>query len=802
MRFPSTRPFFLTLALVGTLTASVAVAQDSENVTLLGNYAFSDWHSDIWGYAADGVELALVGGFDGTAFVDVTDPTNPTEVYYQPAAGTIWRDIKTYDTYAYIVGDDYDLGGNGLQIVDLSDPLNPTFEREITTEFATAHNVWVDVDAGLLFTVGTDDFTFVYDVAANPANPPHVYTFSSFYIHDMMSQDGIAYTCDIYAGNLVTHDMTSLPGSWPVLDQVQTDGDFCHNVWVNEANTYAYTTDEISGGHLTVVDVADPSNISAVGSYFHPDDPSSIVHNAVANGNYVYVAWYRAGLEIVDISNPTAPIRAGYYDTYPGSGSGFDGAWGVYPFAPSGNVYVSDINTGLYVFEFDATAGAIEGTVTDLDSGDPLEGVTVSIPSADVETTTNASGFYRVGLSAGTYDVTYSLFGYDDAMASVEIQEVTTTVEDVAMSALPSGTLAGTVESDGALVALDGATVVIEGTPLSTVTDASGAYSFDAVPADTYDVVADAVGYAPQHQMVTVTTDGTTQAFELDPAFIVDSFEDEAGWTVGAGGDDATTGIWERIDPRGTSSGGEPVQPEDDHTPDGTLCFVTGQGPPGGGIGDNDVDDGQTTLLSPLFDLTTLSEPVLVYHRWYSNNAGSSVNDTWRADISDDGGSSWVDLENLTETRNFWEQVTIELDGLVAPTDQVQVRFIADDSGSGSIVEAGIDDLEIWSLSEPVAVPGGDALTGLTPLAPVTNPFRSAAMLRFELDRDAEVTLEVFDATGRRVATLQDGPLTAGRHFRRWDGRNDAGQPLAAGIYLARLRTPDSMETVKLVRAR
>lgn len=801
MRFPSTRLLTLTCALVGTLTASGALAQGSDNVTLLGNHAFSDWHSDIWGYASGGVELAIVGGFDGTAFVDVTDPTDPTEVFYQPGAGTIWRDIKTYDTYAYIVGDDYDLGGDGLQIVDLSDPLNPVFEREITAQFDTAHNVWIDVDAGLLFTVGTDEFTYVYDVAADPANPPHVYTFSSFYIHDMMSQDGIAYTCDIYSGDLVTHDMTSLPSSWPTLDRVQTDGDFCHNVWVNEDNTYAYTTDEISGGHLTVVDVTDPSNISAVASYFHPDDPSSIVHNAVANGNFVYVAWYRAGLEIVDISNPAAPIRAGYYDTYPGSGSGFDGAWGVYPFAPSGNVYVSDINTGLYVFGFDATAGAIEGTVTDLDSGDPLEGVTVSIPSAEVETTTNASGFYRVGLSAGSYDVTFSVFGYGDEMRSVDVEEETTTVEDVAMTALPSGALAGTVESEGSLVALDGATVTIEGTPLSTMTDGSGAYSFPDVPTGVYDVVADAVGYAPQHQTVTVTTDGTTQGFLLLPALVADTFEADAGWTVGAGGDDATTGIWERVDPRGTSSGGQPIQPEDDHTPDGTMCFVTGQGPPGGDIGDNDVDDGRTTLLSPLYDLTTLEEPVLVYHRWYSNNGGSSVNDTWRADISDDGGSSWVDLEDLFETRNFWEQMTFELDGLVAPTDEVQVRFIAEDQGSGSIVEAGIDDLEIWSLAAPVAVPGGDAFAGLTPLAPVTNPFRSAAMLRFELDRDTRVTLEVFDTTGRRVAVLEDGPLTAGRHLRRWDGRDDAGRSLAAGIYLARLRTPDSTETVKLVRA-
>jgi len=100
----------------------------------------------------------------------------------------------------------------------------------------------------------------------------------------------------------------------------------------------------------------------------------------------------------------------------------------------------------------------------------------------------------------------------------------------------------------------------------------------------------------------------------------VDDFEEDRGWTVRDAGDDATAGLWERADPVGTIAEDLMVQPEDDHTPDpGALCFVTGNGSPGGAAGASDVDGGRTTLLSPIYDLSGHDDVGLVYHRWYVN---------------------------------------------------------------------------------------------------------------------------------------------------------------------------------------
>jgi len=81
---------------------------------------------------------------------------------------------------------------------------------------------------------------------------------------------------------------------------------------------------------------------------------TSIIHNLYILGNYAHISYYTSGYVVLDITDPTNPQIAGQYDTYPQNNSGnYDGAWGVYPFLPSGNTIVSDMSTGLYVLHFD-----------------------------------------------------------------------------------------------------------------------------------------------------------------------------------------------------------------------------------------------------------------------------------------------------------------------------------------------------------------------------------------------------------------------------------------------------------------
>jgi len=176
-----------------------------------------------------------------------------------------------------------------------------------------------------------------------------------------------------------------------------------------------------------------------------------------------------------------------------------------------------------------------------------------------------------------------------------------------------------------------------------------------------------------------------------------DDFETATTWQAGVGGDTATTGMWAVGDPLGT-----PAQPEDDHTLLGTDCFFTGQGSVGGSVGENDVDGGFTTLLSPIIDLSG-GDARVGYWRWYNNTAGASPNaDIFEIDISNNGGGSWVNAETVgptgADTSGGWVYHEFVVSDFVAPTANVQLRFKAADEGSGSIVEAAVDDVQVFQL--------------------------------------------------------------------------------------------------------
>ncbi len=197
------------------------------------------------------------------------------------------------------------------------------------------------------------------------------------------------------------------------------------------------------------------------------------------------------------------------------------------------------------------------------------------------------------------------------------------------------------------------------------------------------------------------TTTGQTRTFpasgtfdaiaQQTTVFFEDNMETNTGWIVGAPGDTASTGIWERANPQGTAA-----QPENDNTVSGTRCWITGASA-GATVGANDIDGGATTLTSPTFDATAgTGEPVIEYARWYSNNAGASPNaDQMDIFISNDNGTSWSLLETVTENANAWVEKQFMVSDFVTPSSEMRVRFVASDMGSGSIVEAGVDDFRI-----------------------------------------------------------------------------------------------------------
>ncbi len=176
---------------------------------------------------------------------------------------------------------------------------------------------------------------------------------------------------------------------------------------------------------------------------------------------------------------------------------------------------------------------------------------------------------------------------------------------------------------------------------------------------------------------------------------LFDDLETDTGWTVGAPGDTATTGIWERADPEGTAA-----QPEDDHTPDGVIAWIT-DARAGSSLGSFDIDGGATTLTSPRLDTTPPADrpnadAIISYWRWYSNDRGANPNtDSMPVLISADDGQTWTTLETVTDNANAWVYRAFRVADFVTPTDRVRLRFVARDDAPGSIVEAGVDDLAL-----------------------------------------------------------------------------------------------------------
>ncbi len=785
--------FRIACTVLALLCFSLPALGQSLNMTQLGNLPYAQDLNDVWGYESGGVELALVGTMTGLSVVNATNPAAPVEVAFFPGTNSIWRDIKTYQNYAYCSNDD----GGGMLIVDLTNPLVPVKVTDLTTYFSAAHNLYVDEAAARLYVAGPDNGGIMVLDLTTPASPTLIGNFNSYYVHDMYARAGIVYAAPIFEGYLSILDMTSLP-TITELGTIPTQGLFTHNTWLSDSGDYCLTTDEISGGGVGVFDVTNLASPVEIAFYPHPDDPAVIVHNAHYLGDLGYISWYRSGIEVMDLSDPYFPGRAGYYDTYLGSGSGFQGAWGAYPFQPSGNIYVSDIDTGLHILNFSANHGWIEGFVTDANTTNPIAGASCTVLSTSESVASLADGRYRFTEQPGSYQVAFSAYGYIPDTISVVVTADNTANGDIALQPEPNGSIDGSVLLYPGLSPVSGIEVVLEGTPQSDITDGSGLFALAAVPVGPYTISTSPFGYAPAEATV-VVVDGqtTTETLYLIESVVIDDLENTSGWTIGAAGDAATTGIWELADPVGTNGG--TVQPEDDHTAaPGVLCYVTGAS--GAGLGTDDVDGGATTLISPVMDLSGVTNPTLRLHRWYSNNAGSNPSsDTFSIDLSEDGGTGWVNLETLTQTRNFWEVLSFDLSTYATSFDQIRLRFVARDLGGGSIVEAAIDDIDVYGETTILGAPGRPIPVLPVRLhAPNPNPLRSSTSLRFELPEAGRATLQVFDVRGRVVADLVDGELAAGAHSVSWDGKTRIGNRASAGLYFVRLAAAGGIQTQKL----
>jgi choice-of-anchor B domain-containing protein len=342
----------LTLLAAGVLFAAAdgRAQLQSSNATLLSRFdppGFS--YNDCWGYRSpSGGEYALLGATTGTFVVDCTDPSNPVQRAFFNGPSSTWRDIRTYQHYAYVVTE----GGGGMQIIDLQDPDNPillgTWGQSL---WSHAHNISLDTKTGMVFPCGTNIGTAIIDLTSDPTNPTFLGTYSTFYVHDLQVQDGWAHLAEINNSRYRILDASSLPTATSVGSSFVTS---CHNVWPTRDNDFAVTSSETSNGGFTIFDVRIKQLPLKIATW-NTGMFGASVHNVFVLDRVVHSAYYSEGYRAVDLSDPTKPRQVAFVDTSSAT-SGFNGAWGCYPFQPSGVVYVSDVQNGLSIIDSKATS--------------------------------------------------------------------------------------------------------------------------------------------------------------------------------------------------------------------------------------------------------------------------------------------------------------------------------------------------------------------------------------------------------------------------------------------------------------
>lgn len=340
-----------------------------DDPTIVGSNAYDNAYNEIWGVVANNKEYAVVGSTKGTHFIDVTDVQNAGEVTSafvvpgQAGGSIIHRDYHDYQCYLYAVADE---GVNStLQVIDYSDlPNSTSVVHSSNSIIRRSHNIFVDTANAVMYAVGSDrpgtSYIPLMTISlADPENPTLISDITSIQgqtvsgAHDIYVLDAIAYI-NIGNNGFVIADFSN-PGNPTLLgtlDSYPQQG-YNHSGWLSDDGNYYYLADETHNKDLKVLDVSDPSNIQVVG-FFNAGNNSgtSIPHNLLVRGDYLYVSYYYDGVQVYDISNPAMPVRHTFYDTYPGpDANNYKGVWGIFPFLPSGNFIASDMQTGLYVFE-------------------------------------------------------------------------------------------------------------------------------------------------------------------------------------------------------------------------------------------------------------------------------------------------------------------------------------------------------------------------------------------------------------------------------------------------------------------
>lgn len=679
------------------------------NMTQLSNISYQSLHNselnDIWGYVDElGNEYALVGTNDGTSIVDVTDPANPSEVFWLPGMNSTWRDLKVWGDYLYVTTE----AQNGLTIIDMTPlPASTNLASALYTgpsgaanQWESAHNLYIDSN-GFAYVFGANrgnGGVIMLDVHTDPMAPIEVGEFDDWYAHDGYVRNNILYGAHVSDGIYSVIDVTNKAN--PVLLGVKaTPNFFTHNIWESADGTHVFTTDEVSGAYIAAYNITDPNNMVETDRIQSSPGSGVIPHNAHTLGDFIVTSYYRDGVVIHDVSRPNNMVEVGRFDTSPLTGNGFNGCWGAYPYLPSGNIIASDIELGLFVLGAVYEKGCyVEGVVTDSVTTLPIQGVTVTVQNEIQTDLSKFDGSYAVStVSNGTKTVTYNKQGYAEKTLTFNLTNGLLINQDVELVALPPYAFTIKVVDQSTNAPINNVDVRLQTPEIihEGQTNGLGEEDFTLYYQDLYSISVGKWGYITHCEHTLIDNNTGTITVSIDKG-IYDDFSFDFGWNTSGS---AVTGMWERAIPYGAGMSANPGE-DADYDCNG-YAFITGNEETFDWDAD-DVDDGTVVLVSPSFDLTSYSDPYINYARFFYNNFGPLlVDDTLRIILSNGISTKIIDKVGQDTSNYFnWVFKSVRVQDYLTPTANMTMIVRTSDLDSNiNITEAGFDFFSVSNSS-------------------------------------------------------------------------------------------------------
>ncbi|MEM1043331.1 MAG: choice-of-anchor B family protein [Bacteroidota bacterium] len=332
--------------------------------------------TDIWGWTDPdtGTEYAIIFLSSRTTFFDLSDPTAPVEI--GSLSNNAGKDARVYANHLFVVDDG---GLPGMLVFDLTrlrDVANPPVVFEVDAVYdgiSRAHNLTLDTESGFAFPVLPggglcSSELHIVDVR-DPVNP----TFAGCYDRPRFDafHDAHCITYDgpdtEYAGRELCFGSAGTDGVIEIVDVTDKanpqslssapypNAAYTHQGWLTEDSRYFLMNDEFDEGtfgfntRTLVFDVSDLDEPEFAFAY--EAETAATDHNLFVKGDYAYQANYGAGFRMLDLSEIDSGTltEVAFFDTSP---EGVNGAlWGVYPFFESGIVIASDRSRGLFVFQ-------------------------------------------------------------------------------------------------------------------------------------------------------------------------------------------------------------------------------------------------------------------------------------------------------------------------------------------------------------------------------------------------------------------------------------------------------------------